>query len=51
MVTAESGDVGDLVISFICTQSMSGSEDLLVGDEALSVSSSELANMLNLLSS
>ena len=49
-VTAESVDVGDSVVSFICTKSLSGSEDLLVGDEALSVPSSEWMTMFNHLS-
>ena len=39
MVTAEYGCVGDWGVSFVCTKSMSGSEDLLVGDTALSASS------------
>ena len=50
MVTAESGYVGDLVVSPICTKSLSGSEDLL-GSEALSVSSSEWMSTFKLLSS
>ena len=33
MATAESGDIGDSVVTFICTKSMSGSKDLLVGVE------------------
>ena len=47
MVTAQSGDVDVSVVSFICTKSMSGSEDLLMGNGALSVSSSEWETMFN----
>ena len=41
MVATYSGDVSDSVVSFICTISMSGCEDLVVEDGTLSVSSSE----------